>query len=87
MSRLAQCVRLVPSSPSFALKKTEKDLQHLCGGGERPLVVLDGGIASAGNLEYLKEHGFDYVVNGKRTTRRRFSADFLEIERFHTEEI
>jgi hypothetical protein len=59
-----------------------EDLQHLCGNDKRPLVVLDGGIASADNLEYLTNHGFDYVVNGKRTTRRRFAADFLELEHF-----
>jgi len=54
--------------------------QQLCGDGTRPLVVLDGGIASSENLTY---HGFDYVVNGKRTTRQKFAADFLELERFH----
>ena len=46
-------------------------------------MVLDGGIATAGNLAYLTEHGFDYVVNGKRTTRQKFAADFLEFDRFH----
>jgi len=46
-------------------------------------VVLDGVIAIAANLDYLTEHGFDYVVNGKRTTRQKFTADFLELDRFH----
>ena len=34
-------------------------------------------------LDYLRGKGFDYVVNGKRTTRQKFAADFLEPDRFH----
>jgi hypothetical protein len=60
-----------------------QELQNLSGDGSRPLVVLDGGIATTGNLDYLTEHGFDYVVNGKRTTLQKFAADFLELDRFH----
>jgi transposase len=59
------------------------ELQNVSGNDARPLVVLDGGIATAANLAYLTEHGFDYVVNGKRTTRQKFAADFLELDRFH----
>ncbi len=59
------------------------ELQNVSGGDAHPLVVLDGGIATAANLAYLTEHGFDYVVNGKRTTRQNFAADFLELDRFH----
>jgi len=59
------------------------ELQSVSGDDARPLVVLDGGIATDANLEYLTEHGFDYVVNGKRVTRQKFAADFLELDRFH----
>jgi hypothetical protein len=59
------------------------ELQNVSGADERPLVVLDGGIATAANLAYLTEQGFDYVVNGKRVTRQKFAADFLELDRFH----
>lgn len=60
-----------------------QELQNLCGDGSCPLVVLDGGIASSENLSYLTANGFDYVVNGKRTTRQKFAADFLSLEQFH----
>ena len=60
-----------------------RELQNLCDNGSRPLVVLDGGIASSENLSYLTENGFDYVVNGKRTTRKTFAADFHEVDQFH----
>jgi hypothetical protein len=59
---------------SKAMVAAVQDLQQLCGDGTRPLVVLDGGIASSENLRYLTEHNFDYVVN---------AADFLELEQFH----
>lgn len=68
---------------SKSMVSAVQELQNLSGDGSRPLVVLDGGIATAGNLDYLTEHGFDYVVNGKRTTRQKFAADFLELDRFH----
>jgi len=59
------------------------ELQNLCGDGSRPLVVLDGGIASSDNLAYLTANDFDYVVNGKRTTRQKFATDFLTFDQFH----
>jgi transposase len=68
---------------SRSLVEAVKNLQNVCGNDRKPLVVLDGGIATDKNLARLLENGFDYVVNGKRTTRRRFAADFLELEKFH----
>ena len=59
------------------------DLHKICGEGTKPIVVLDGGIATEENLDYLCGKGFDYVVNGKRTTRQKFAADFLEPDLFH----
>lgn len=44
----------------------------------RPTVVLDGGIATSANLKLLLDHGYDYIVNGKRTTRQNFAADFAD---------
>jgi hypothetical protein len=68
---------------SKAMVSAVRELQDLGGDESRPLVVLDGGIASAENLAYLSENNFDYLVNGKRTTRRKFAADFLAIDKFH----
>lgn len=59
------------------------DLRRICADGTMPMVVLDGGIATDENLAYLRGKGFDYVVNGKRTTRQKFAADFLEPDCFH----
>jgi transposase len=67
---------------SRSLVEAVKNLQGLCGNDRKPMVVLDGGIATTENLACLLENGFDYVVNGKRTTRQKFAADFLEVEKF-----
>ena len=67
---------------SKALIEAVCELRNSCGEKQRPIVVLDGGIASEKNLAWLREHGYDYVVNGKRVTRKRFAADFLAINRF-----
>ena len=65
------------------LVRSVKDLRSLCGDhGAKPMVIVDGGIATQKNLEFLKGNGFDYVVNGKRTTRREFAADFYEKHAF-----
>lgn len=52
------------------------ELRAESGDTGRPTVVLDGGIATAANLALLLANNYDYVVNGKRTTRRNFAEDF-----------
>jgi len=48
----------------------------------RPTVVMDGGIATQANLKLLLDNNYDYVVNGKRTTRQNFAEDFSHKELF-----
>ena len=64
------------------LVRSVKDLQLSCGDDNKPMVVVDGGIATKKNLEYLRANGFDYVVNGKRTTRKEFADDFYDKNAF-----
>jgi hypothetical protein len=64
------------------LVRSVKDLQLSCGDNNKPMVVVDGGIATKKNLEYLRANGFDYVVNGKRTTRKEFADDFYDANAF-----
>lgn len=54
------------------------DLQKVAGGNSRPIVVVDGGMATKKNLQALQDKGYDYVVNGKRQKRIEFAADFLD---------
>ena len=69
---------------SRTLAKAVEQLQENCGNKDRAMVVLDGGIASQANLDYLREKGFDYLVNGKRGTRKHFAADFADAGLFKT---
>jgi len=68
---------------SKSMVEVLRDLHDSCDEGQAPIVVLDGGIASEKNLAWLRDNGYDYAVNGKRTTRRKFAADFMELNRFH----
>ena len=68
---------------SKAMVEALKELQTPCFGETRPIVVLDGGIATEENLTWLREHGYDYAVNGKRITRKQFAEDFLDLDSFH----
>ncbi len=54
------------------------DLEKIAGGDSRPVVVVDGGMATEDNLRRLVGKGYDYVVNGKRQKRAKFAADFLD---------
>lgn len=51
-------------------------------GDEKPIVVLDGGIATRENLTLLREHGFSYLVNDSRRQRGRYSEQFSDKESF-----
>jgi len=53
-------------------------LEKIAGGDSRPVVVVDGGMATEDNLRRLVGEGYHYVVNGKRQTRAKFAADFLD---------
>lgn len=54
------------------------NLEKIAGSNTRPIVVVDGGMATEKNLKALTNKGYDYVVNGKRQKRVHFAADFLD---------
>jgi len=49
---------------------------------QRPLVIVDAGVATAKNLRVLREAGFDYLVNDSRRGRKRWAAEFAQEETF-----
>jgi len=51
-------------------------------GDEKPIVVLDGGIATRENLKLLRLHGFSYLVNDSRRQRGRYRKQFSEDKDF-----
>jgi hypothetical protein len=65
-------------SDSKTLLGAVADLEKIAGSGSRPVVVVDGGMATEKNLNDLLAKGYDYVVNGKRQKRAEFAADFLD---------
>lgn len=44
----------------------------------RPLVILDGGIATRANLQALRDKGFGYLVNDTRRSRGRYREYFQD---------
>ena len=64
------------------LMKAVAGLEKAAGEGGNPTVVVDGGMATEKNLQKLAEKGYEYIVNGKRQTRARFAADFLDRDSF-----
>ena len=52
------------------------------GGTSRPVVIVDGGMATEENLNALRERGYEYIVNGKRQTRAAFASEFMEEDAF-----
>lgn len=47
-------------------------------GKEKPLIVMDAGVATSKNLALLREHGFGYLVNDTRGQRKRYIEAFRE---------
>ena len=64
------------------LKKVAAELKKE--GEILPLIIMDSGIASAENLEILKENGFDYITVGKRPGRLAYSEIFEDLSTFRT---
>ncbi len=50
-------------------------------GGLKPVVILDAGFASKGNIAMLKERGYGYVINITRGSRGKY-AEFFARESF-----
>jgi len=50
--------------------------------GVRPLVIVDGGIASEANLALLRSQGFDYLVNDSRPGRVHYAEAFAQHSEF-----
>lgn len=48
----------------------------------RPLVILDGGIATAENLGMLRAQGYDYLVNDSRRGRSHYALAFACNDQF-----
>jgi transposase len=55
----------------------------VAGGKEKPLVVMDAGVATRKNLNLLHEHGFGYLVNDSRGQRKRYLEAFRDPKGFH----
>ena len=51
---------------------------------EKPLIIVDGGIATEENLEYLRSKGYHYLVASKRQSRNEFYDDFCDADSFST---
>ncbi len=50
----------------------------------KPIVILDGGIATKKNLLLLKSEGFSYLVNDSRRGRKKYKDEFLADEKTFT---
>jgi transposase len=59
-----------------ALNATATDSQ------EKPLVVMDAGVATRKNLTLLHEHGFGYLANDTRGQRKKYLEAFREEKEF-----
>lgn len=52
-------------------------------GKQKPLIVMDAGVATRKNLNLLHAHGFGYLVNDSRGQRKRYLEAFREQQGFH----
>lgn len=57
-------------------------VRDLAQGDERPLVIIDAGMASEANLKALRDAGCDYIAVQKRPRRLAYEAQFQSIDQF-----
>jgi transposase len=57
---------------SQSLLRMIAELKAAGGGNEKPLIVMDAGVATDQNLALLRTHGFAYLVNDTRSQRKRY---------------
>jgi len=79
-------------SDSTSLVEMVKSLQRAAGypesaeelplGQKQALVVVDAGVATAGNVKRLTEAHFHYLVNDSRRGRKKWRAEFAQEELF-----
>lgn len=72
-------------SDSTTLLEMIEELDQAAGGAaerEKTLIIMDGGIATEENVEYLTEEGFGYLVNENRRGRAAWAEAFSEPEGF-----
>lgn len=55
-------------------------------GKEKPLIVMDAGVATRQNLDLLRAHGFGYLVNDTRSKRKRYIDIFRQQDGFQVVE-
>ena len=49
---------------------------------EKPLVIVDAGVATKKNLKLLSKNNFDYLVNDSRRSRSKYSEEFANEKDF-----
>jgi len=57
-------------------------VKSLAEGAERPLVVIDSGMADKENLDNLLQAGCDYITVKKRPTRLAYKEEFASLDSF-----
>ncbi len=73
---------------AVTLKDMVKDLEKMATEASdlpaagKPIWIMDGGIATNDNIEFLRKRGYRYLVNQSRTSRAKYFDQFHEIDQF-----
>lgn len=70
-----------PETLAKVLSRLENDYREILP-DQRPTLVMDKGIATAGNLDLIREKKFPFVVVERRRTEKDYEQDFLEMSGF-----
>jgi len=63
-------------------KTLKEQIQSLEEDYKGSLIVIDSGIASAENLQMIKDMGFDYITVAKRPSRLAYEEQFADLDKF-----
>lgn len=80
MSHIYEGGQSEPKTLEDVLKELKKDTSKLLSDKDKPVLIMDRGIATKGNIDLIKENKYPYTVINRRQAEKDYESEFLKIK-------
>jgi len=70
-----------PQTLPEVLDRLEVDIKAYTG-NQKPVLVMDRGIATVANIESIRQRQYDYTLVGRKKNEKKYKDDFTAIKRY-----
>ena len=70
-----------PQTLPEVLDRLEADIKAYTG-SQKPVLVMDRGIATAGNIESIRQRHYDYILVSRKKNEKKYKDDFMAVKRY-----